>query len=231
MARELLIRCVFMAGCCIALMGCNTMSGPAVITLDSTEYDKAFEACIDAARGAGMPPQAADRSTGIIETEPRNIGSWVEPWRMDSSGPGQTSENTVQYQRRRVRFVFVPEGWQPESVENVATMTGPAAPGSKEDLSRFNLETYKGPIELRARVYVERNFTDGMRINTWSATLTSQTYTPSPGAYDGSTRLQTTWTPIGRDEASERTLMAEIQAKLAEPVPTTSTQTAAAPSS
>jgi hypothetical protein len=176
-----------------------------------------------------MPPQAADRTTGIIETEPRIIGSWVEPWRLDSTGAMQKAENTAQFQRRRVRFVFTPKDWQPESIEAIATMTGPAAPGSTDDLKRFDLENYKGPLEIRARVFVERNFTDGMRINTWSATLTTQTQTPKPGVTDGSTRMQTTWTPVGRDEASERTIMAEIQAMLNEP--STSSQTAAVPSS
>jgi len=96
-------------------------------------------------------------------------------------------------------------------------------------LKRFDLETYKGPIEIRARVFVERNFTDGMRINTWSATLTSQTQTPTPGVTDGTTRAQTTWTPVGRDEASERTIMAEIQSMIDQPA--TSSQTTDAPSS
>jgi hypothetical protein len=228
-ARKLVARLGLTAVCALTLTACNTMSGPATITIDSTEYPQAFDACIAAARDAGMPPQAADRSTGIIETEPRNIGSWLEPWRTDSSGAGQTSECTTQFQRRRVRFIFVPEGWQPRSVEDVATMTGPAAPGSPDDLTRFNLETYKGPIELRARVFVERNFTDGVRINTWSSTLTSQSQTPTPGVTDGSTRTQTVWTPVGRDEASERTLMAEIQSKLARPA--TSSPPADAPSS
>ena len=108
-------------------------------------------------------------------------------------------------------------------------MTGPAAPGSIDDLKRFDLETYKGPIEIRARVFVERNFTDGMRINTWSSTLTSQTQTPTPGVTDGSTRAQTTWTPVGRDEASERTIMAEIQTMIDEPA--TSSPIVDAPSS
>ena len=218
-----------LASCVILLTGCNTMNGPAVIEIDSADYSKAFEACIEASRSAGMPPQAADRTTGIIETEPKTIGSWIEPWRFDSTGAMQKAENTAQFQRRRVRFVFTPKDWKPESIEAIATMTGPAAPGSIDDLKRFDLETYKGPIEIRARVFVERNFTDGMRINTWSSTLTSQTQTPTPGVTDGSTRAQTTWTPVGRDEASERTIMAEIQTMIDEPA--TSSPTADAPSS
>ncbi len=205
------------------------MSGPTVIEIDSTDYSKAFTACIEASRSAGMPPQAADRTTGIIETEPRTIGSWIEPWRFDSTGALQKVENTAQFQRRRVRFVFTPKDWRPESIESIATMTGPAEPGSKDDLKRFDLENYNGLIEIRARVFVERNFTDGIRIHPWSATLTSQTQTPTPGVTDGSTRTQTTWTPVGRDEASERTILAEIQNLINEPA--TSSQTAAVPSS
>ena len=100
------------------------MNGPAVIEINSIDYSKAFETCIEVSRSAGMPPQAADRTTGIIETEPRTIGSWVEPWRFDSTGAMQKLENTTQFQRRRVRFVFTPKDWQPESIESIANMTG-----------------------------------------------------------------------------------------------------------
>ena len=111
-------------GCFVFATGCNTMNGPAVIEINSIDYSKAFETCIEVSRSAGMPPQAADRTTGIIETEPRTIGSWVEPWRFDSTGAMQKVENTTQFQRRRVRFVFTPKDWQPESIFGGALWKG-----------------------------------------------------------------------------------------------------------
>ena len=36
-----------LASCVMALTGCNTMNGPAVIEIDSADYSKAFEACIE----------------------------------------------------------------------------------------------------------------------------------------------------------------------------------------
>jgi len=220
-------------GSLAALWACNTLDGPASIELAGQDYGRAFKACIDAGREQDMPPALADRGNGIIETEPRIMGSVIEPWRTDASGVDQLAESTLQLQRRRVRFVFVPAGFEPEPIDGRSDFTGAAQPGSPADTRRFDLETWQGAVELRARVFVERGFVPGVRSNTWSATLSTTTTEPvRKGPKDDTTRSPTQWTPVGRDEAAERTITARVRALLeAQGVQVTSGQPAAEPSS
>lgn len=202
------------------LPGCNSMNGPEVITLTARDYPMVFEACLDQARDAGMPAVLSDRSIGIIETKPRHIGSFMEPWRLDSSGLGQTAAATIQFERRRVRFEFTPVGFTlpPPRVEGA--LTGASVPGGVPAESRFDLEHYEGAIELRTWVYVERGFTPGLKPGVWSLSLTTtwtDTVTNVPtngGRDDTTTRSPTQWTPIARDEAMERTLMERVQEQM-----------------
>jgi len=222
--------------CAFALTGCNTMEGDDSMQLGSQDYARAFDACIETGRDEGMPPSLADRGNGIIETEPRSIGSFFEPWRTDTSGPEQTLQSTVQYERRRVRFVFMPAEFEPEAIDGKGPFNGAAQPDSPTDRARFDLETYEGILELRTRVFIERGFKPGIRTNTWSSTLTTTTTEPRPrGRDDGTDRMPTQWTPIGRDEAAERTMMRAVRARLSESTQgaeaVTSGQTADAPSS
>ena len=222
--------------CAVALTGCNTMEGDDSMQLGSQDYARAFDACVETGRDEGMPPSLADRGNGIIETEPRSIGSFFEPWRTDTSGPEQTLQSTVQYERRRVRFVFMPAEFEPEAIDGKGPFNGAAQPDSPTDRARFDLETYEGILELRTRVFVERGFVPGIRTNTWSSTLTTTTTEPPPkGRDDGTDRMPTQWTPIGRDEAAERTMMRAVRARLSESThgadAVTSGQTADAPSS
>jgi hypothetical protein len=218
------------------LPACNSMNGPDVITLTSRDYPAAFDACLDQARDVGMPAVLSDRSIGIIETKPRHIGSFMEPWRLDSSGLEQTAGSTIQFERRRVRFEFVPVGFTlpPPRVEGA--LTGANVPGSVPAERRFDLEHYEGAIELRTWVYVERGFTPGLKPGVWSLSLTTtwtDTVTNMPadgGRNDTTTRSPTQWTPIARDEAMERTLMERVQEQMlrSESAKSESTATAAA---
>lgn len=204
-------------GLVLGLVGCHTIDGPASIELASGDYDRAFDACIQEGRALEMPPAVADRGNGVIETEPRTMGSLAEPWRLDHSGPSQVVESTVQFQRRRVRFLFAPAGFEPNAIDGKTEFTGGAEPGSPEDVSRFDLETYQGTIELRAHVFIERGFVPNIRKSTWSNGLSSVARDAMPrAADDGSDRMPTLWTPVGRDEEAERTLLARIQAHLLE---------------
>lgn len=201
----------------LPLAACHTMEGEATMQLSADDYPRTFGACIEAGREFGMPPLLADRGNGIIETEPRSLGSLLEPWRTDHSGFEQVAQATLQQERRRVRFVFMPAGWEPDVIDGQSDFRGAAQPGSPQDSARFDLETWKGPIELRARVFIERNFTPGIRPNTWSGTLATTTTEPAPKRMaDGTDRTPTLWTPIGRDEAAERTLLSRVRALLEE---------------
>lgn len=213
------------------LSACHTMDGPEIVTLSSADYPRTFEACLDQAREAGMPAALADRSIGIIETKPRHIGSFVEPWRLDSSGLEQTASATLQFERRRVRFEFTPTGFELPAPGGDGTLSGPRIPGSLQAEQRFDLERYQGPIELRAWVYIERGFTPGLNTDPWSLSLTTTWTDPlstqrTEGSDDTSTRSPTQWTPIARDEAMERTLLARVMASMTEPTAAPATPTA-----
>lgn len=213
--RFLLVAWLLAAGASLA--GCHTTEGPAVLQIDGGDYDQAFAACLEVGRDMDMPPALADRGNGIIETEPRSMGSLLEPWRMDTSGPSQGLESTLQFQRRRVRFVFLPEGFEPPAVDGRSPFDGGASPGSPADTGRFDLERHAGPLELRCVVVIERGFTSGIRPSTWSSTLATRSTDPPPQSRtDGTVRRPTQWTPVSRDEAAERTLLARVQARLQE---------------
>lgn len=199
------------------LAACHTTEGPASLRIDGGDYDRAFAACLEVGREMDMPPALADRGNGIIETEPRTMGSLLEPWRMDTSGPEQGLESTLQFQRRRVRFVFLPEGFEPSEIDGKADFDGGARPGSPADDRRFDLERHSGPLELRCLVVIERGFTPGIRPSTWSSTLASRSSDPPPqGKPDGTVRRPTTWTAVGRDDAAERTLLSRVRNQMAQ---------------
>jgi len=204
----------------VSLSGCHSMASPDMLTISPQQYPAAFAACLDQARDAGMPAVLADRSIGIIETKPRHIGSLVEPWRLDSDGIGQMAEATVQYERRRVRFEFVPVGFTLPAPSGDEPLTGPLLPGSIADERRFDLEHPTTDLELRAWVFIERGFTPGLQPGTWSLSLTT-TWTDmlrgnqARDPRDTTTRSQTTWTPIERDLAMERTLLLRVERQLA----------------
>lgn len=227
---------LFLLAAAALLPACNSMDGPEVISLSSAEYPAYFEACLDQAREAGMPAALADRTIGIIETTPRHIGSIFEPWRQDSTGIVQGAEATIQYERRRVRFEFVPAGFTLPAPSGEARLTGPDVPGSLADDRRFDLEHYEGEVQLRAWVYVERAFTPGLKPGTWSLSLTTTwtdpiTNNPYRSSTDTTTRSPTTWTPISRDEAMERTLLANVQKQLEQGALAARAGAAAAPTS
>lgn len=207
------------AAAAAVIAGCNTMDGPATLTLPSAEYRRAFDACLDAARDAGMPALLADRGIGVIDTTPRHVGSLMEPWRLDSSGLQQTTQATLQYERRRLRFEFVPVGFTLPAAGGQGALRGPDVPGGREDRARFDLEHYDGPVELRAWVFIERGFTPGLKPGNWSLSLTT-TWTDTVTnrverrEEDPATSAPTQWTPVARDDAMERTLMAGVERRM-----------------
>jgi len=68
-------------------------------------------------------------------------------------------------------------------------------------------------LELRARVTVERRHAPGLRRGTWSRAGSSQTIVIDP--VTGERLPAALWTPLGRDEAAERSLLAGIDRRLA----------------
>ena len=196
--------------------GCAS-SGPDRLEFQSDRYDQAFEAAGEAVRRQGMPPVLTDRTGGVIEARPRLAGSVLEPWRIDNSDLEQWGASTLNKQRRRVRFEFLPVDFVPPEPTGDTPLTGPPLPGSSEgELRLTDLETFDGQVELRVWVYVEREHRTGLRRGTWSRV--GRTYATNPmetiSPKDGTTRSQALWTPVGRDEAMERRLLADVKAAM-----------------
>jgi len=200
--------------------GCAPDPGtPSVVDLRRGDYPRAFEAALKAASDDGLEPVVVDRALGVIETDSRAAGSFLEPWRTDNAGLGDTLAHTVNFERRRVRFEFVPEPFDIAPQDPSATLDGPALPGSDRAERRFDLEAWEGPVQLRTWVMVDRQFRPNQRFGTWSLAATSYSKDPlaAPDPRDPSTKAPTEWTPIGRDVQYERRLTARILERMTHP--------------
>lgn len=200
-----------------ALGGCST-AGPDRLEITGPQYDAAYDAALEATRRAGMPAIVSDRAGGAIEGRPRLAGSVLEPWRVDNVSGEQWVESSLHKQRRRVRFEFLPIDFASPEPAGEGVLLGPPLPGSGEDLVRtVDLGGFDGPIEIRAWVWVEREQLPEVRRSTW--TRRGRTYSTNPMETvepdDGTTRSSGVWTPVGRDAAMERRLLAEVKSALA----------------
>ena len=203
-----------------SLAGCATPAPP-VLAFDRADYERVFEAAMESAREDGLEPVVADRDLGVIETSPRTAGSVVEPWRTDNSGVEEMLAHTVNLERRRARFEFVPEGFAAPVPDPQSPSLGPAIPGSDRAEQRFDLVKAGGRIELRAWVFVDRAFLPNQSFGRW--TLGETRYSTDPTQVrkpdDPGTAIDTQWTPIGRDEPYEQRLMQRIHELLAKAPP------------
>ena len=185
-----------------------------------------------------MPPTLRDRRSGVIETEPRIAGSIFEPWRNDNASLEQALENTISFQRRRVRVEFVPADFDASTTgDQDQALPGPDVVGIGEPLR--DLTRYEGDLELRVWVYLERSYTFGVRRSTWTQSKRSQMQiistdtgealqaeSPAPipswsdrGSIDpqrGTPITPSVWSPISRDPAYERRLLEKIRKRLEE---------------
>lgn len=186
------------------IAGCAAPSGPEFLTVSAADYHETFDAAVETARSHDFIASLRDRRHGVIETEPTYAGSIFEPWDPATLTIGRALENTVSFQRRRVRFEFLPIGFVREGIDDRGddmslTLTSP------------DLTTYEGDLELRVWVYVERLHDPTVRRSTWSRRYSSYT-----AIYDLETgdRVFRTWTPTVRDPALERRLLARIERRL-----------------
>ena len=172
----------------------------------SADYAMAFDAAVAAARDEGFIALALDRRAGIIETEPVSAPSVVEPWHESNASGSQAWENTLQHQRRRVRFEFAPANEPPAALPPEGELTG--ADVLSADAAARDLTTMSEPLLLRAIVIVERNHTPGERRSAWSRRFVTQSRSGAAGE-DAGLPLNF-WEPVGRDVAYERRLLARI---------------------
>jgi hypothetical protein len=199
----------FVAAIALAsLGGCKASSGPEIVHVPAGRYTEAFEAAVEAARQERLPAAMRDRRGGIIEAGPTVAGSLLEPWHNDGDSFGQVSENTLAHQRRRARFEFTPPGHvaEPPSEE----LIGPDVVALRDEPT--DLTGHTGDLELRVWVFVERAHSPGVRRSTWSRDLTTRTRVII--GRDGEALPETTWTPVARDVAFERRLLAKVEEML-----------------
>ena len=187
-------------------LGVGRFRHTARLRIDADAYPFAFDAAMEASRTHGMPPTLRDRRQGVIETQPDIATSILEPWGTDNATLGQATENTLAFQRRRARFEFAPAGAAPPAADEALPTTaldllGVETPG-------LDLNAYSGELELRVRVFVERAHTMGVRRSTWSRRSTTLATIDAP-ASDGEIP-PSFWTPVSRDEAFERRLLAAV---------------------
>jgi hypothetical protein len=189
--------------------GCSSSSGPSVLFLDSASYTKTFDAAVAIANDDGMKPVLLDRRSGVISTDPAIAGSFVEPWKPAPSTQRQGLENTLSLQRRTARFEFSPAGTLPSLMREGGSLIGPDLLSSVGQ----DLTTYEGPLELRVWIYVDRNYTQGIRRGTW--TLSSESVTQiMPSEEPWEQVSGSFWTPITRDVAREEAILAAISASV-----------------
>jgi len=191
----------------IMATGCaRPPAGPAFLTIESARYREAFDAAMAASRANDMSPSLRDRRLGIIDTDPSIAGSIIEPWRNGNDSMAQAWENTLVLQRRRARFEFTPASFREPQGTAVPDLLGVAG-------SPLDLTTYQGAVELRVSVVVERSFTPGIRRDTWSSRNTTRTVVRRPASSPETPTTQF-WTPVARDTAFERRLLAEVAGTL-----------------
>jgi hypothetical protein len=198
-----------------SLGGCAKAPGPDLLRIDAAAYHEAFDAAMEASRINGLPLALRDRRRGVIETEPAFATSILEPWRDDNATMGQSLENTIGFQRRRARFEFAPAGAAPPTTDPSAAPTA----DSTTDPDLLGIETrdldltaYDGDLELRVLVIVERAHAMGVRRSTWSRRSSTRAIIDAP-ASDGDIPANF-WTPVSRDEAFERRLLAAVDQAL-----------------
>jgi len=191
-----------------------------VFALDHSEYPQVFDTAVALAADEGMLADLRDRDGGIIQTRPKVAGSLLEPWDWPRGSPQAALDATVAYQRRRVRFEFIPSGFRPAPLQEPESLRGMQTPGGPADAASsgaVDLAAYEGPMELRVWVYVEQAFTPHLQRSTWTFSQTSFARDPmrqAAGA-DGTTRDRSIWTPIARDHQMEAMLLAKLRERLA----------------
>ncbi len=193
--------------CCVLATGCaKPPQGPAFLTIESARYREAFDAAMAASRANDMSPSLRDRRLGVIDTEPSIAGTVIEPWRSGDDSLGQAWENTLVFQRRRARFEFTPASFREPQGTGVPDLLGVAGPP-------LDLTAYDGAVELRVSVVVERSFTPGIRRDTWSRAGMTRAVIRRPVS-SPDTPTKPFWTPVTRDTAFERRLLAEVAGRL-----------------
>lgn len=98
-----LVSAVVVAGCSQAV---PDVSNP--IPIATAEYDRVFNAAVMVLRDEHYVVDRKDRRFGVVTTEPRIAASVFEPWHTGNTTPAQTTESTLNLDRRTVRVMIDP---------------------------------------------------------------------------------------------------------------------------
>jgi hypothetical protein len=186
--------------------GCSSPAGPDRIILDHTHYEAAFDAAVEAIRARGLEPLIMDRRGGIIETDAIQTPSLLEPWAWQGTDRELAMLNTLGNTQRRVRIEFSPSSGQPLVQQRAQTLPEPDLLGLAMEP---DLTTLKGPIDARAWVWVERTYTPGRRLGSWTLRETSYERPIVQDAQWEQVPSRIT-VPDRRDRAAERRFLSEI---------------------
>lgn len=191
---------------CLIGSGCASSDGPEFLTIDSSSYHHVFDTAVEAAREAGFTTSVKDRRSGIIQTQPTDSGSLIDPWQGGISSWDQAVQNTLSHQRRRARFEFVPVGFKPANQSDGSTNEPDLFDAGQMEL---DLTRTAGDIELRVWVYIERAHAPGRRRSTWTRSKSTRMKVV-PSNKDEKPLPNLYWTTVQRDQAFERRLLAAI---------------------
>ena len=217
------VRSALLLGLALLSAGCTSAGSdaPVVLTLNRGDYSIAFDAAVELIAHEGMPADLRDRDGGVIESRPAVSGSVFEPWDWSAGSASAAVDDTLNHQRRRVRFEFLPADFRPLPTNDSAPLQGQLTPGSVEPdaAGAVDLPRYDGPIEVRVWVYVERATTPYLQRPTWSFRGRSFASNPEDRERrdDGTTRDPSKWTPVSRDPAMEREMLEKLKSKLTAP--------------
>jgi len=199
-----LMRPIFLALFTILGACSTTVQGPDRVLFASDNYEAVFNLAVQSAKSQGFNPTFQDRRLGKITTQPTIGSSFLEPWELAGSTGRQTLSNTLALQRRTVTFEFYPATTSEKTLPS-DKLTGPYLLAPTE----FNFLNYKGQIELRALVSVERKHTRDSRRSSQTLASTSVAQTlPRQGSWEQVS--SSFWTPIARDIDQERSLLSAV---------------------
>jgi hypothetical protein len=160
---------------------------PAVTSVESRDFDKLWSATDRAARDRFFVIDRADYRSGLMTTQPLVSSQFFEPWRRDTVTFDDTLLSSLATIRRTLRFEFTRQS--------------------------------DGSFQMIPKVLVERQVITERRIT--STALYTSIYDPGTGAgtreSDIGLRLDPRyWYAIGRDDALERKLAADVRKQVSE---------------
>lgn len=163
---------------------------PASVSVTAGDFEAAWASADAVARQLLFTPDRVDPRSGVLTTEPLVSSQFFEPWRQDLQTAEDTARSSIALHRRTVRFEF-----------------------SRLEDGRYEI-TPKALVERYAQA--ERRVTSVVlyRSAFRSGRITEETPFGTRETDRGINLPRKYWYAVGRDEALERRLAAELERKL-----------------